>query len=162
MNKDVEKEVRSILKCKRGNGLVQNLVEYIEKNYLRRHEILAYSEASAQRRVRLLLDSPDKIVEHVLRHFHMDMDQVSSKSRRRELVYVRHVCMYLLCKYTKLSLKKIGRSFGGRDHTTVIHAAHAIQDQMDTDPVVRSEVIRLIREIRLTVISRKEKDNPNT
>ena len=53
---------------------------------------------------------------------------MKAKSRKRELVHPRQVAMYLAKEKTDLSLKSIGYHFGGRDHSTVIHAVQTISD----------------------------------
>jgi chromosomal replication initiator protein len=56
--------------------------------------------------------------------------------------------MYLSREYTDLSLPKIGRAFGGRDHTTVLHAVDKIRDLMQADAAVFSDVTSLSQNLR--------------
>ena len=59
-------------------------------------------------------------------------DKVQSKSRKREIVLARQLYCFYMCFYTKLSLKRIGETIGGRDHTTVIHSRQTIIDLLDS------------------------------
>jgi len=76
--------------------------------------------------------------------------EIIGKSRKRDIVSARQIIMYLAKQYTPSSYKEIGKSFGGRDHSTVIHACKSIKDQMDTNPLFRDKVKRLEREIELS------------
>jgi chromosomal replication initiator protein len=87
----------------------------------------------------------DTILEVVIDHFSVTLDDLKSKSRKKEIVYPRQVAMYLAKENTPLSLKSIGYHFGGRDHSTVIHAIQTISDAMQDDKQVQSEVIDLQR-----------------
>jgi chromosomal replication initiator protein len=63
--------------------------------------------------------------------------KIKSRSRKREILRARQLCIYIIRKYTGMSLKSIGEQFGDRDHTTVIHSLNTIKDLMDTkDPYV--------------------------
>ena len=61
------------------------------------------------------------------------MDDFNSKKRTRTIAYPRQIAMYICRELTDLSLPKIGSEFGGRDHTTVIHACNKISKQMQDD-----------------------------
>ncbi|MDX6369731.1 MAG: chromosomal replication initiator protein, partial [Gaiellaceae bacterium] len=78
--------------------------------------------------------SIQRIQELVSERFQLTMDELCSDKRSQNIVYPRQVAMYLSRELTDSSLPKIGREFGGRDHTTVIHAT--------------SKIARLIREDR--------------
>lgn len=69
--------------------------------------------------------------------------EMITKTRKREIVYARQLCAYLLTKFTILSLSVIGKRLGGRDHTTVIHCRQLIMDLIDSDPLVTHEVEEL-------------------
>ncbi|MBX9789888.1 MAG: hypothetical protein K2Y37_13305 [Pirellulales bacterium] len=80
------------------------------------------------------------------RHFTLRPAQVRGLSRRRHVALARAVAMYVARERTTQSLEKIGRFFGGRDHTTVLHAWRKIQRQREADPRVRAAVDR-VREL---------------
>ena len=81
----------------------------------------------------------DYLQKVVAEHYKVPITQLKSKSRKREIVTARQVAMYLSKKHTHHSLKSIGHYFGGRDHSTVIHALQTVSDLLDTDqPFQRS------------------------
>lgn len=86
----------------------------------------------------------DSIQEFVADYFDVSIADLKSKSRKKELVYPRQVAMYFAKELTILPLKSIGYHFGGRDHSTVIHAIQNINDLLQQDEVVR-EAIQKIR-----------------
>lgn len=70
----------------------------------------------------------------VCEYFGIDTNKVREKTRKQEIVEARQVAMFLSKKYTKSSLKTIGLQFGGRDHSTVIHAISTIEERLSTSP----------------------------
>lgn len=68
----------------------------------------------------------EKIMAIVSEHFRISPEALRGKSRKREIVFARMIAMTMMCEHTSLSLKAIGALFGGRDHTTVIHARDSI------------------------------------
>lgn len=70
------------------------------------------------------------IIRIVSEHTGVTYELMKTKSRKREYTESRQICMYLIHKYTKLSLRLIGLKFGGRDHSTVIHACQKVDDLM--------------------------------
>lgn len=75
----------------------------------------------------------DKIKKLVSEYFKIPVDRLRSKTRVRDVVMARQICMYLAKEMTNQSLKGIGDAFGGRDHSTVIYSCNAVKDLMDTD-----------------------------
>lgn len=76
-------------------------------------------------------------------YFNITMDDLVSSSRVRDLAYARQMAMYLCREMTDLSLPKIGELFGGRDHTTVIHAYKKINAEMSEQPSTYNQVSEL-------------------
>ena len=74
------------------------------------------------------------IQNYVCEYFGIDTNKVREKTRKQEIVEARQIAMYLAKKFTKSSLKTIGLQFGGRDHSTVIHAISTIEERMSTSP----------------------------
>ena len=75
----------------------------------------------------------DDILEKVCQHYGVSQQNVFSKSRKRDLVQVRQVSMYLAKKYTKMPDARIGQLIGNRDHSTVIHSCTAIENRLKID-----------------------------
>lgn len=87
----------------------------------------------------------DGIIDAVSEQYKIRIPDLKGKSRLREIVLPRQVAMYLAKELTNLSLKSIGYHFGGRDHSTVIHAIQTINDLMDTDREINSTVNKLLK-----------------
>lgn len=82
----------------------------------------------------------DKIQRAVAEEFKITMDDMASKRRARAVARPRQVAMYLCKKLTKRSLPDIGRRFGGRDHTTVMHAVKRVTELRNDDPVLDLQI----------------------
>lgn len=74
------------------------------------------------------------IQNYVCNYFEIDTNKVREKTRKQEIVEARQIAMFLAKKYTKSSLKTIGLQFGGRDHSTVIHAISTVEERLATSP----------------------------
>lgn len=85
----------------------------------------------------------DTVQELVADFYNTTIADLKSKSRKREIVYPRQVAMYLAKELTELSLKSIGYHFGGRDHSTVIHAIQLINDLLKENPETKEQVAKL-------------------
>ena len=88
--------------------------------------------------------SVEEIQRVVCDYLKIPEDLVRARTRKREIVQARQVAMFFTKQLTKHSLKTIGLHFGGRDHSTVIHAVQSVSDQVDTDPSFR-EMVSAIR-----------------
>ena len=97
--------------------------------------------------------SVENIKNLVAKHFDMPVEKLHSKTRLREVVMARQLSMYLAKNYTNSSLKVIGNSFGGRDHSTVIHSLKAIQDLMDTDMLFKDKLNVLVKKVKTNLIN---------
>lgn len=82
----------------------------------------------------------DDILEKVCRHYNVEVQHVSGKSRKRDLVQVRQISMYLAQKYTKMPASRIGLLIGGRDHSTVIHSCNQIEQRLKIDKSFSAEL----------------------
>src|SRR5690606_26401278 len=86
----------------------------------------------------------EQIQQIVCEYFKIPEDLVRARTRKREVVQARQVAMYFAKQFTKHSLKTIGLHFGGRDHSTVIHANQSVENQIETDHTFR-EIIEEVR-----------------
>ncbi|WP_027405826.1 chromosomal replication initiator protein DnaA [Anaerovibrio sp. RM50] len=75
----------------------------------------------------------DVIQEVVANHFNLKVEDLNSSKRTKALAYPRQIAMYLCRELTNTSLPQIGEFFGGRDHTTVLHAHNKITEEKATD-----------------------------
>ena len=76
----------------------------------------------------------DSIQKAVAEQFQIQPAQLKEKSNTQQIVYPRQVAMYLVKELTQASLPEIGRAFGGKHHTTVIHSINKIDKQRQNDP----------------------------
>ena len=81
-------------------------------------------------------------------YYALTVDDLCSSSRSRQLVTARQIAMYLCRELTELSLPKIGQAFGGRDHTTVMHADRKIRELMSERRAIYNQVTELTARIR--------------
>lgn len=104
-------------------------------------------EVSTNKQVNISIDYITKIV---CEHFKVDENKVREKNRRKEVVIARQIAMYLSKLLTKSSLKTIGLHFGGRDHSTVIHAFNSVEDLIKSDNNIKETVEYLKNKIELS------------
>ena len=91
----------------------------------------------------------DDILERVCQHYGVSQQHVFSKSRKRELVQVRQVSMYLAQKLTKMPASRIGQLIGGRDHSTVLHSCQAVEQRLRIDQAFVDELSSIERSFKL-------------
>ena len=94
----------------------------------------------------------DYIQKTVSDFFHVSQDELKAKTRKKEIVIARQVAMYFSKDYTNHSLKSIGYHFGGRDHSTVIHALQSVNDMIDTDAKFRYSVDELKKKLKMRTV----------
>lgn len=85
----------------------------------------------------------------VSKYFDIPVDLLRGKSRRQEIVLARQIAMFLVKDLTNSSLKTIGLHFGGRDHSTVIHACQTVEEAIRTDETRKQQIDSLKRIIEL-------------
>lgn len=90
----------------------------------------------------------DLIQRKVAEYFEVRPSDMTAKRRSRNIVYPRHVAMYLSREMTGLSFPEIGENFGGRDHTTVLHAYEKIKKDLKKDLKLKPLVDKLVYEIK--------------
>jgi chromosomal replication initiator protein len=81
-----------------------------------------------------------EIQRQVAQHFNIRLDEMHSKRRSRNIVHPRQIAMYLAKHMTSSSYPEIGQQFGGRDHTTVMHAVSKIEKSMQEDASVMDDI----------------------
>ncbi|MBM3221081.1 MAG: chromosomal replication initiator protein DnaA [Candidatus Rokubacteria bacterium] len=91
----------------------------------------------------------EQIQRKVGEHFGIKVADLKAKSRTQAVAFPRQVAMYLARQLTHASLAEVGRAFGGKDHTTVLHAVDKIQTLLQEDPKLRKAVDGIIQGITL-------------
>lgn len=89
----------------------------------------------------------EQIIQLVCHYFEIKREDLLGKSRHKRFATPRHVAQYLARKFTKLSYPELGERFGGRDHTSVLHACRRIEEQMQKDENMRSLISYLSRQL---------------
>jgi len=92
--------------------------------------------------------SVEYIQEVVSNHYNISVEDIVSKKRTANLSFPRQIAMYLTDKLLGSTLKKIGESFGGKDHTTVLYARKAISEKIESDEEFRNIIDEIERKIK--------------
>ena len=92
--------------------------------------------------------SCESVKKAVCKKYNIKITDIESKKRNREFSQPRQIAMYICREMTDLSLPKIGASFGGRDHTTVLHACEKISKQIKLDPTLAEDIKNLKEDIQ--------------
>lgn len=90
----------------------------------------------------------DMIQQAVADYYHLSLSEFKAKKRTRSVAFPRQIAMYLCRELTDCSLPKIGEEFGGRDHTTVIHAHDKISENVQRDPVLEKRINEIIQRLK--------------
>ena len=92
-------------------------------------------------------------IEHIQRKvsdfFGVKLSDLKAKNRTKAVAFPRQIAMYLARQLTHASLSEVGRAFGGKDHTTVLHAVDKLQTLLQDDPKLRKTIDGLIQGITL-------------
>lgn len=94
--------------------------------------------------------TPVVIMETVADYYQLKAADLKSKNNSKSIVQPRQVAMYLCKQLTQCSLPEIGKNFGGKHHSTVIHSINKIEDSIKHDPILQNEINTLIETIKTT------------
>ncbi len=138
--KNVQKNVREL------EGALKRVIGYYEVN--KQHPNLEFTkkilEGVLDRPQQKSVD-PQRVIEAVSVYYNLSLEELCGKRRKQEIVRPRQVAMYLLRKENNASFPAIGHQFGGRDHTTAMHACERIAKLLEHDEGL-SQDINFIRE----------------
>lgn len=93
--------------------------------------------------------TPENIISTVCEHYNVREADVESRKRSSEFVLPRQVIMYVLRENTDLTLERIGKYLGNKDHTTVMHGADKIKDEIKTNEELRSNISFIMKKLNL-------------
>ena len=99
---------------------------------------LGESATAEQRRITI-----QQIMEVVTKYYNVRLSDLQSKKRHKSIAFPRQVCMFLARRHTRYSLEEIGGYFGGRDHTTVLHAVRTIDADTKNDHEVAEQLAHI-------------------
>ena len=84
-----------------------------------------------------------QILEAVTKFYNVKLSELQSKKRHKSIAFPRQVCMFLARRHTRFSLEEIGGYFGGRDHTTVLHAVRTVNSDCKSDLEVSNQLTQI-------------------
>lgn len=84
----------------------------------------------------------------VAKHFNLQPNELQAKKRTRAVAHPRQIAMYIARELTDYSLPKIGEEFGGRDHTTVMHACEKVSRDIKANPSLKQEIEEIIKAVK--------------
>ncbi|MBT9169445.1 MAG: Chromosomal replication initiator protein DnaA [Syntrophomonadaceae bacterium] len=84
----------------------------------------------------------------VAEHYNIKLSDMKSKRRTEILAVPRQIAMYIARELTNESHISIGEAFGGKDHSTVIHAINKIKAKVSSDPFFNAEINKIIKKIK--------------
>jgi len=93
--------------------------------------------------------SIESIQKIVASHFNIKTTELKSSKRLKTLVLPRQIAMYISRKMTSSSFPEIGNKFGGKDHSTIIHAMKKIEQKMEEDVQLKNTIERLMDNMRV-------------
>ena len=91
---------------------------------------------------------PADIITQVAKYFYLTFDDIVGRSRTKKIALARQIAMYLVRELTSMSLNDIGLVFGGKDHTTVMHAYTRINDEMQEKQEIYNYVTELTLQLK--------------
>ncbi len=98
------------------------------------------------RTVNITLEMIEKVI---CEYYQISPNDIKGKSRKQEIATARQVAMYLSKRLTNSSFKTIGLHFGGRDHSTVIHAVTTVEQEQQTSPELRRDILELKKRLEI-------------
>src|SRR2546421_12402612 len=93
---------------------------------------------AAQRRITI-----QNILDVVTKYYNVRLSDLQSKKRHKSIAFPRQVCMFLARRHTRYSLEEIGGYFGGRDHTTVLHAVRTVDGDVKSDREIAEQLTQI-------------------
>lgn len=136
---NIQKNIREL------EGALNRLMAYCELNNLQpdletAENVLGSFLATFKKNI-----TPEQIIKEVVNFYNLETDQLLAKRRHKEVVLPRQIAMYLMREEINQPYTKIAKIFGGKDHTTIIHAYKKIKDKVHKDKSLQQE-IELIKE----------------
>jgi chromosomal replication initiator protein len=128
------RELEGAITKVQGMGLLQNGVIDLELA----KAALGDTATAEQRRVTIQM-----IFDAVTKYYNVRLSDLQSKKRHKSIAFPRQVCMYLARRHTRYSLEEIGGYFGGRDHTTVLHAVRTVDGDCKEDREIAKQLTHL-------------------
>ena len=90
----------------------------------------------------------DQVIQLVAEHYSISTDDLKSKKKTNDIAIPRQIAMYICRVYLEENLMKIGMEFGGKNHTTVMHAVEKIKKEINNNEALNVEIQKIINNIR--------------
>lgn len=90
----------------------------------------------------------EEIQRVICKQFKVNIGDLKSKKRFKNIILARHIAMYLCRKHTSLPSAFIGFKFGGRDHSTVLHALKSLERKLRQDPWIVMSIMALEKDLQ--------------
>ena len=129
-------------------GIIKNLMLYNEINNKPINLINVKSFLRSNLKPKIVA-SYKSVIEKVCDFYEIEINQITAKCRKKEIVNTRQIIMYFLREYMDMSYSLIGKRLGNRDHTTVMHACEKIQLKLENDAKLQQEVIQIKKLINI-------------
>jgi len=129
-------------------GIINSL---LAQSIIFKRDILDLAERIIRKAVRCCENKPitvEDIIQKVCSHYEIEESAIHTKTRKREVVQVRQVAMYLAKKHTDSSSSKIGQLIGNKDHATVLHACKIVKDQVEVDKSFKANIEEIEASLR--------------
>lgn len=124
------------------------VIQLLAETSIRRRELslaLAQEIVARFKPLRQRAITVENILKAVSNYFKIHIDELTGKSRRKEVAYARHIAVYLARKHTRHALKALGEFFGGRDHSTILHSCQWITENISINQELQRHVQDLER-----------------
>ena len=92
--------------------------------------------------------SIENIMKVVANNYNISVSDMKSSKRQQKLVIPRHIALYIAYNLTEYTFSDLGYEFGGRDHSSIMHACEKIEKTIKTDPSLKQKIEYLIKEIK--------------
>ncbi len=90
----------------------------------------------------------EEIQRMICKQFKVNLGDLKSKTRLKKIILPRHIAMYLCRKHTSMPSAFIGFKFGGRDHSTVLHALKSLEKKLRQDPWILASILALEKDLQ--------------
>lgn len=131
--RDIEGKVQEIAVLSLSQGFPNITLELVERYFQPDSNSASLSGFTSLEKV-----TPRHIISVCAKHFNLKTSELCGNSRKKELVFARHITAYLLLTEIDLPLAEVGHLLGGRDHTSIMHARDKIATDVSTNPQLRT------------------------
>ena len=128
------KTLSAYSKIKNEKEITKEMVDYVIEHYI---------STKVEKNI-----TPEMIIDSVSKLFRVNKEELTSKRKTKEIVVPRQISIYLCKNLTELSFNKIGEYFGGKDHSTVIHAVKKVEFFIENDPFIKEKVDTLTKDLK--------------